>query len=107
MNNAVGRPFCSDADMDYAVEQYLETSRHEGTREVRADHAKKTGWYSSEVLATAITTTSMKKAGRVQYCMSLRPLYESPSDIHKAVGAVVNIDPASDCPALCLWRFCS
>ena len=35
LNNALARPFCSDADMEAAVDIYLETSRREGNREVR------------------------------------------------------------------------
>ena len=60
--------------------------------EEREQHAKKTGWFSSEVLATAVTTTSMRTVGKVEYVMRLQPLYVSPSDIHSCTGAVVNID---------------
>ena len=92
LNNALGRPFCSDADMEKAVDNLLETARQEGSREVRADHARANGWYSSEAIANAVTTVSMHHAGHVEYCMRLQPLYLSPSDIHGCVGAVVNIN---------------
>jgi len=78
--------------MEFAVEQVLQTAEQEGSREIRADHARADGWYSSEAIAAALTTTSMKKRGRVEYTMSLKPLYKHPEEIHRAVGAVVNVD---------------
>ena len=39
-----------------------------------------------------MATTSMRRAGKVEYKMLLRPLYEKPADIHASVGAVVNLD---------------
>jgi len=78
--------------MEFAVEQVLQTAEQEGSREIRADHARADGWYSSEAIAAALTTTSMKKFGRVQYTMSLKPLYKHPEEIHNAVAAVVNVD---------------
>ena len=97
----MGRPFCSDADMEYAVEYFLQTMRDEGSREIRSKHVHPSGWYSSEVLATAVTTTSMRKpAGKVEYCMLLQPLHKSPSDIHSSVGAVVNLEAESHWIAL-------
>ncbi len=92
--------------MDYAVDQFLETARSEGLREVRADHARSTGWFSSEVLAMSVTTTSMRKAGKVEYCMLLRPLYKSPSDIHSCVGAVVNIEDQESMHLYLYIKFC-
>ena len=108
LNNALGRPFCSDADMEKAVDNLLETARQEGSREVRADHARNNGWYSSEAIANAITTVSMRNAGRVEYCMRLQPLYVTPSDtIHTCVGAIVNIDAPLACGVLHRgWRPC-
>ena len=34
----------------------------------------------------------MRRAGKLEYKMLLRPLYERPEDIHASVGAVVNLD---------------
>jgi len=89
---ALGSNFCSNKDMEFAVEQVLQTAEQEGSREIRADHARADGWYSSEAIAAALTTTSMKKRGRVEYTMSLKPLYKHPEEIHSCVGAVVNVD---------------
>ena len=64
LNHAIGRPFCTDADMEKAVDNLLETALQEGSREMRADHARPNGWYSSEAIANAVTTVSMQHAGR-------------------------------------------
>jgi hypothetical protein len=94
--------------MELSVDNLLETARQEGSREVRADHARSNGWYSSEAIANAITTVSMRNAGRVEYCMRLQPLYITPFDIiHTCVGAIVNIDAPSACCMLHKgWRPC-
>ena len=41
--------FCTDADILFALDDYLETSRREGQYEVRSKHWHPSGWYSSEV----------------------------------------------------------
>ena len=90
LNNALGRPFCTDDDMEHAVDQLMSVASHEGLLgERRTLHAREGGWYSSEAIANAVTTVSMRKAGRVEYILSLEPLYESPQTIHNCAGAVV------------------
>ena len=63
----------------------------EGLVEIRAEHARPTGCYSSEVMTRAIDTTSMQHAGKIEYTMSLEPLSEKPDIIRECVGVVVNV----------------
>lgn len=75
-----------------ALEDYLESSRREGLHERREDNMKPTGWYSIEVLAHAINTTSMRRKGRIEYVIELKALYLHPELIHTSSGAIVNIE---------------
>ena len=78
--------------MDYACAEYLRASQQEGSAERREDHVASSGWYSSEVMALAVTSTSLRHSGIVEYVMSLEPLHLKPERLHGAVGAVVNVD---------------
>jgi hypothetical protein len=91
VNNAVGRSWQSVEDMQYACDDYLASCRREGVFEVRAEHAKPSGWYSIEVMCHALNTTSMRVAGRVEFVLSLQPLHVNPNVLRTSVGAVVNI----------------
>ena len=91
LNNAVGKAWQTVEDMQFACDTYLASSRVDGFVQVRAEHARPSGWYSSEVLGEAVTATSMRHAGRVEYTMSLQPLKVNPSILRDCVGAVVNI----------------
>ena len=42
-------------------------------------------------MAHAINTTSMRKAGRIEYVLELKSLYLQPEIIHMCVGAIVNL----------------
>ena len=44
-----------------------------------------------EVMAHAINTTSMRKAGRIEYVLELKSLYLQPEIIHTCIGAIVNV----------------
>ena len=92
LNNAVGRAWQTSEDMDYACEEYLRASQQEGSAESREYHVATSGWYSSEVMALAVTSTSLRRAGCVEYVMSLEPLHLKPERLHCGVGAVVNVD---------------
>ena len=91
LNNAVGRAWQTPEDMDYACDEYLRASQQEGSAERRDDHVASSGWYSSEVMACAVTSTSMRRVGHVEYVMTLEPLHVNPERLHSAVGAVVNV----------------
>lgn len=91
LNNAVGRAWQTIDDMRFALDDYLATTRSEGLSEVRAEHAKPSGWYSSEVMCHAVNTTSMRHAGRVEYVLELQPLHVNVGALRSAAGAVVNI----------------
>ena len=92
LNNSLGFQLCTDDDMTFALEDYIRSSNHEGLHEIRSMHAKRTGWYSSEVMTHAITTTSMRRFGNVRYVMDIKPLIVDPNIIHTSLGAIVNID---------------
>ena len=91
LNNAVGRDWQTVEDMQHACDDYLMASHHEGLLEIRAEHAKPSGWYSIEVMCHAMNTTSMRVLGRVEFVISLEPLHANPNAISTSIGAVVNI----------------
>lgn len=91
LNNAVGCSWQTIEDMQRACDDYLASSRHEGMLEIRAEHAKPSGWYSIEVMCHAMNTTSMRVAGKVEFALSLEPLHVNPNALRTSVGAVVNI----------------
>ena len=91
LNNAVGQLWVTTSDMNFACDDYLSSSRHEGLPEKRAAHESPTGWYSSEVMAHAVNTTSLRRFERVKFRLSLEPLHVNPNILHSSVGAVVNI----------------
>ena len=41
--------YCTEEDLDFALEDFLASSHREGLHESRSLHWKPTGWYSSEV----------------------------------------------------------
>jgi hypothetical protein len=106
LNNAVGRRWQSSEDMKFACEEFLRERRFEcGMVDalMTADdkkkealelsrHAREDGWYSDEIIAKAVVSTSLRREGRVEFELSLRPLCDNPRMIHAAQGAVVNID---------------
>jgi hypothetical protein len=90
LNNAIGRKWQEPEDMKRALQYYLEESEREGLMERRSDHESPGGWYSSEVLAYAVRSTSMHRVGCVEYTMNLTPLATNSAQIHHCVGAIVN-----------------
>ena len=91
LNNAVGRKWQTPEDMNAACDEYLRASQQEGSSEDARDHVASNGWFSSEVLACAVTSTSLRRAGHVEYVMNLEPLHVKPERLHSAIGAVVNV----------------
>ena len=92
LNNALGYSFATVQDMADACGVLLREHLHEGILEVRAEHERAGGWYSSECLAKALHTTSLRRYERAQYVWQLEPLRVHPHALEHAVGAVVNID---------------
>ena len=94
LNNAIGRAWQTEEDMHFAVKEYLERAAQEGSPELRSLHVAPGGWYSSEILAQAITSTSMNRVGKVEYCLSLASLREKPELLRTegTVGAIMNIN---------------
>ena len=94
LNNAMGGAVHSTSDMARACNEYLRASRQEGNPEFRCNHENAAGWYSSEVMAQAVTTTAMRRAGRVEHVLLVEPLQHRPEALVTAVGAVVNVNNA-------------
>ena len=92
LNNAIGEPLHDANDMAHACDVYVRETLHEGFVESRALHERVGGWYSSEVMAKAVTTTCMRKRGRVQHIMKLEPLHANPGALRACLGAVVNLE---------------
>ena len=90
LNNAVGLPLHDANDMTRACEIYLHEIAVEGVREPRCWHEGPGGWYSSEVMAKAVTSTCMSKLGRVEHVMQLEPLHVNPDALRGSLGGVVN-----------------
>ena len=90
LNNAVGEDFISHQDMVFACESFIQEAAVDGIMWNVDDHVAPGGWYSSEVMAHSLRTTSMQKRDRITFQMDLRPLGDSPGMIHAARGAVVN-----------------
>ena len=92
LNNAIGRALHTPASMSHACDVYLKSARHKGLVEVRATHEKPNGWYSTEVLAQAVTTRSLSVAGHVEYALNWEPLRFNARALQTSVGAIVNVD---------------
>ena len=92
LNNAVGMRWQSPEDMEFALVEYMAEAAREGNEERLSDHMSPGGWYSSEVLAFAVTSTTLNRAGCVKFAMKLEPLKDNPQNIHHITGAVVNQD---------------
>ena len=91
LNNALGHPLHDANDMTRACEIYLQEISVDGLRDSRGMHEGPGGWYSSEVMAKAVTSTCMSKLGRVEHVMHLEPLHVNPDALRGSLGAVVNI----------------
>ena len=93
LNNAVGWAWQSIKDMQRAADVFLNEMESEGSPEMRSQHIAPGGWYSSEVLATAIRSTSMHKIERVEYQLGLQLLHVNPDRIYSSLveGGVVNL----------------
>ena len=92
LSYAVGHSLHNAANMTFACNIYLQEARHEGLMEVRGLHERAGGGYSREVMAKAVTTTCMRKHGRVQHIMRLEPLHVNPASLRTSLGAVANIE---------------
>ena len=92
LNNALGEQWQSPADMEFALVHYLAEADIEGLGEAVDDHTAPGGWYSSEVLAYAVRSTTVRRHDRQLYQMSLEPIGVQPYRIHHCLGVVVNED---------------
>lgn len=59
LNNALGRHYCTMDDMRFALMDYLETTKIEGSQERIDQHSERGGFYSSEIIAHSLLTVSM------------------------------------------------
>jgi len=92
LNNVLGEHFFSREDMSHALTVFLDENDSLG--DAREDHEGEGGWYSVEVMATALKSTCMAKLNRVVFELSLQALSGSPHaiDNEEVIGAIVNRD---------------
>ena len=87
LNNALGDDIFGEEDLVYAVNQFLlENPELEDSIE---DHMSDNGWFSSEVLSTALLTKAMAEHDQVTWRLDLKPL-TTPEDLTNYVGALQN-----------------
>ena len=91
LKNAVGFRLHEANDMTRACEIFLRDAAVDGVTDERAMHEGPGGWYYSEVMAQAVTSTCMSKFGRVLHIMQLEPLHVNPNSLLGSLGAVVNV----------------
>ena len=90
LNNVVGEAIFTTDDMSHAIDVFLEENAD--LADDRSAHERPGGWYSVEVMATALRSTFMAKRGRIMYELRLEALHASPYmiDVQEVVGAIVN-----------------
>ena len=87
LNNALGDDIFGEEDLVYAANQFLlENPELEDSTD---DHMSGNGWFSSEVLSTALLTKAMSEHDRVTWRLDLKPL-TAPEDLANYVGALQN-----------------
>ena len=91
LNNALGKQWQSQLDMEFALKEYMAEANREQLHEVLNDHVAPGGWYSSEILAFAVRATTLQHEGVMRYQMDLQPISVDPTRIHHCLGVVVNI----------------
>lgn len=91
LNNAIGFGFAGVEDMQYACDDFLERCRRDKHPQIRAEHAKPTGWYSPQVLCHALNQTSLRRSGSHEYTLGMQPLVSNPDVLRSSVGALMNI----------------
>lgn len=75
LNNAVGERCFTPQRMAYAAQVYMSEDGFEIGDEL-ADHVRAGGWYSSEVLATALRTKAMAAYHRIRWTLDIAPLHQ-------------------------------
>ena len=88
LNNAIGFHCFDPCDMSFAADTFMAEDGFD-LGDVIEDHVRDGGWYSSEVLATALRTTAMQKYDRIRWQMSLAPARHL-ADLAAALGAIQN-----------------
>ena len=85
LNNVVGEHLFTEVQLEAAVHIFLD--ENQGLHDLPADHVGEGGWYSAEVLATALQSVAMAKFDRVMWNMPLLPA-TSAAQLHEAVGVL-------------------
>jgi len=65
VNNCLGSPCVTEAEMHDALEDYLVSSEREGLQERRQLHYSSGGYYSSEIIAHVLNTACMSRHSRI------------------------------------------
>ena len=83
LNNTLGEELFKPDDLSKAMYAFLEENAELG--DSPSDHVGDGGWYSAEVLATALQSVAMARFERVKWAMPLLPV-SSAIQIHEAIG---------------------
>jgi hypothetical protein len=99
LNNAIGFMFCTERDLARACEANL----RDHAFDLRDMHVAPTGWYSSEVMATALLITGVWR-GAFQWVM--QPLHVDPAVLQaeNVAGAVVHLRVKQRWVAMRYWE---
>ena len=85
LNNAVGEDIFSPDDLNTAMHSFL--AENAELHDAPSDHIRDGGWYSAEVLATALQSTAMARFEQVKWSMPLMPVSRA-DQIHDAAGVL-------------------
>ena len=85
LNNLIGEQLFFEDDLTHALETFLEENGD--LQDTVSDHVQEGGWYSSEVLATALQTVAMQRYDHVMWTMPLLPVTRA-EEIRTAVGVL-------------------
>ena len=85
LNNLVGEQLFHTEDLMFAMETFLAENAAVG--DSPSDHVAEGGWYSAEVLATALQTVAMQRFDKVMWEMPLMPVSRA-DQVRAALGVL-------------------
>ncbi len=66
-------------------------------------HYRTGGFYSSEIIAHVLNTSTMSRHSRILYVLDLKPLHVDLATIHTCIGAIVNLGNRRASTGRCAW----
>ncbi|CAJ1448949.1 unnamed protein product, partial [Effrenium voratum] len=88
LNNAIGQPLFGPADMEAALDWYMHSTRE--LEQSWEEHATASGWYSIQVLYTALHTKGMATFHRLQWTLVLKPPCAERHEVEASVAVLQN-----------------